>query len=142
MKKVLVLAAIVFAFIAAPVQKSEAQTFIRLKQGAAADTLKASDTKYTDKVSLNFAQIQCVSATVFIDSISGTPAGTATLQQSVDGANWNTAGTAISWSTGVDTSFIVSLNPFLGAWARVKLVATSATQKSKYTITLRSANVD
>lgn len=145
MKKILSLFAITI-LTALIVPKSEAQTFVRLVQGTAADTLKKSETHYTSTVNVGSANTQTVSVTVAIDSVSGTPKGTATLYQSVDGTHWNTTGSSATWkSTGTtwtahDTCFILSLNPFLGSFARVGIVTTSTTQKSKYSVTLRSSN--
>ncbi len=124
---------------------TQAQTFVRLKQGTAADTLKKSTTYYIGPVNVNFNDVQVVSATVAIDSVSGKPSGTATLEQSVDGTHWNTTGSSATWNNsistwvGADTSFILSLNPFLGAFARIKIATTDSTQKSKYWVTFKSS---
>ncbi len=131
------------------------QTLIRLKQAAAGDTIKASGTYYAGPANVNFSNGQVVSATIAIDSVSGTPNGTATLEQSVDGIHWNTTGSTKTWkstaanwkytnsvgSSVSDTCFILSLNPFLGAYVRIKIVATSTTQKSKWWATVKSSNM-
>lgn len=138
MKKILLISSFLFAIAF----NSNAQGLYKLKQGAAGDTLKASTTYTTVAVNLNTTNVQIVSGTIAIDSISGNPGGIATLEQSVDGTHWNTTGSTWDFNfQGTGThSGLVSLNPFLGAYVRVKIVTDATAQKSKYYITLRSAN--
>lgn len=144
------LAAIMFSALITT--DANAQAFQRLVQGTDADTLKASETHYTLSVNCGGRAVQAVAAHVSIDSVSGTCAGTATLQQSLDGVHWNTTGSAATWTgaawnnafpetSASDTCFILSLNPFLGQWARVKIVTTSSTQKAKYWVTIKSSDI-
>lgn len=154
MKKFLIALSIFAVALVAPVKS---QTIVRLVQGTAADTLKKSETHYTSSVNVNFANTQIVSATIAIDSVSGAPGGTATLYQSVDGLHWNTTGSTATWkctggayawsrhnangNTTPDTSFVLSLNPILGAYVKVGIVTNSTTQKSKYFVTVKSSNM-
>lgn len=153
MKKLIFFLLISFAGVLLQTENANAQAFQRLIQGQAGDTLKASETHYTDAVNIGYGNVQALAASVTIDSISGTPAGTATLQQSIDGTHWVTTGSSATW-TGVaawvavepataasDTTFFLSLNPCYGKWARVKVVTTSSTQKAKWYATIYSTNI-
>lgn len=140
MKKIIILFSL-FAFTALTFNPSNAQTFARLKQGNAADTLKASTT-YNNILNVNSDQLQTVSVQVFVDSVSGTPNGTATLYRSVDGSHWETTGQTETWITGIDTTFILTDSSFYGAYAKVAIVTTSTAQKSFYWLTLKAWKKD
>lgn len=152
MKKIFSILAIAAMFIVAPVKS---QTLVRLASGAAGDTLHASYTKYSSAVNVNFSNTQGLSFQFAVDSISGAPAGSFIVQHSVDGvhwnvyagdtvsytnAGWNTRGANGSGDTATNQSKVLNFYPFYGAYARVKTTTTSATQKSKYWIMLKSSN--
>jgi len=136
---------------------ASAQTYSTIASGRNQDTLNKSYTVYTNPINLIYSPTQSVFVTVAVDSISGAPAGKFILEHSVDGAHWtHYAGDTASYTntgwltkvtaklTGRDTnsnqSFMISQTPFLGAYARLKITTTSATQHSRYWITIKSSN--
>lgn len=137
---ILILSLVVAAFFGATVK---AQVYVKVKQGLAADTLKASTT-YNNTVNIGGNDLQTVSAHVFINKVSGTPRGTATLYRSLDGVHWETTGLSKTWVSGAwsDTTFIITDTAFYGYYAKVAIVTTSATQKSNYWLTVKSWNKD
>ena len=119
---------------------ADAQQYVLLKQGTASDTISKSQTKYTSAVNLNTQVLQSVIVAVKTTSVSGTPDTKYVLQRSVDNVNWwSLAGDTISYSA--TATQYVTVNPFYGAFARVKIYTGSGTQLSKMTISLKSNNV-
>ena len=127
-----------------------AQTFVRLKQAASADTIHKSQTLYTSMVNLNTSDLQAVVIGVKSDSVSGTPDTKFVLQRSVDGVHWLSAvGDTITYTAVTTTSSIVGggkykelpINPYTQTYARVAYYTGSGTQKSKVWIALRSSSI-
>lgn len=116
----------------------EAQTYKRIYQGVGADTLIESET-LSKVINVNSSGVQTVSIQVFIEEVSGSTEGTATLLQSLDGLNYE-ATTSTTWSTGVDTIFSLTSTSFVGIYAKLEIVATGTTQKNNVTATLKSWN--
>jgi len=78
--------------------------------------------------------VQLYSVHVTLDSISGTPAHTVTLNGSMDNSNWTTIST-VSWKgTTADTSFVITDISTGIAWPYVSLLVTgSSSSKSQLT---------
>lgn len=131
MKKIvylLVLIAFSFSMDAQTVVK-DGSDFYFSQGGQAADTVTASTT-FNYPVYLKVDRSVVFLTSVQIDSVSGTPSITTTLQGSVDYITWYDIDTVIT-TTGIDTSFtftdsVGNLWPFL----RVNSVATATAQKS------------
>lgn len=160
MKKILGVLAMAVMLVASTVTPAKSQTFVTLAQGRSQDTSLKSTTTYTPVVNLVYSAIQDAFVQVAVDSISGAPAGVFIVQHSVDGAHWKsyTGDTALTWTNtgwstksvakittnGRDTnSFIAGIAsqvPFYGNYLRVKLTTTSATQKIRYWIAVKSYN--
>jgi hypothetical protein len=99
--------------------------------GGTGDTIVASVSKAkTYNARSKYGKSITVSFQLDVDSVSGTPSGTATLYESVDGHNFITTGESVTWSTGVDTSFVITDTTFRGAYAKIDIVPTATTQKS------------
>jgi hypothetical protein len=93
-----------------------------------------------------------VSFTLAMDSIGGSPAATITPYVSNDGIHWTATGTPVVFTThsywhtsstvpGVsDTAVTVNTNPWTGKYIGLKVAVTSATQRAKYYITVKSYN--
>ena len=105
--------------------------------GAAADTLTASATKnyiFLINSPYNMDLIIQLNST----KVSGSPAYTSTLYESLDGVNWsaitNLSGVAKSAGTDYSTLYITAKTSsgaiFSGRYLKIAVVATSATQKS------------
>jgi hypothetical protein len=129
-----------------------AQTFVRLKQAATADTIIKSQKLFTSMVNLNTNDLQAVTIGVKVDSVSGTPDVKFFLQRSNDGINWlNVVGDTITYSAvttggnplikGGSKYAQISINPFYGTFARVGYYTGSGTQKSKVWISLKSSTI-
>lgn len=127
-----------------------AQTYVRLKQAATGDTIRASQKVFTPMVNLNSNDLQAVVIGVKADSVSGTPDVKFFLQRSNDGVNWlNVAGDTVAFSAVTTTSLIkggskytqISVNPFYGTFARVGYYTGSGAQKSKVWISLKSSTI-
>ncbi len=117
-----------------------AQTYQKLTQARAQDTIIASQILYTPGVSLNTATLQAVMVTVKTSTVSGTPDVAYTIQRSGDGVNWWSAvGDTMTYSATV-TKY-VTINPFYGAFIRVKSYTGGGAQKTKSAITLKSWDI-
>lgn len=127
--------------------ESKAQTFVRLKQATASDTIHKSTTLFTSAVNLNFNDLNAVVLEVATDSVSGTPDTKYVLQRSVDGIHWTSVVgdtlapvyTGNGNTTHPSVSKTLSVNPFYGTYARVKVYTGSGTQKSKMWIALKAS---
>jgi hypothetical protein len=148
MKKILFVTAILGMFAAS----ASAQTFVRLKQAAAADTIHKSQKLFTSMVNLNTNDLQAVTIGVKVDSVSGTPDVKFFLQRSNDGVNWlNVVGDTLTYTSvttggsplivGGSTYKQLNINPFYGTYARVGYYSGSGTQKSKVWISLKSSTI-
>lgn len=144
MKKILLISSILIALCAVTFN-ANAQSLTRLKQGTASDTIHKSITKYTSSVNLNFNDLQAVTVGVAADSVSGSPALTFILQHSADNTHWLSGTgdtTTVTVTGGVGYVYKqINVNPFYGAYARVKYYASSATQNSKVSVTLKSSTI-
>ena len=130
----------IIALIALFATSLNAQTVVRLKQAAAADTIHKSQTLYTQSVNINAAALQAVSIQVKTTTVSGSPDVSYVLQRSIDGVNWiSVVGDTVTSVTSV--SKLLNINPFYGNYARVAYYTGSGTQLSKVAITLKSANL-
>lgn len=146
MKKLIGLFAIAFTFLT--VMPAHSQTFVRLKQGLAADTIKASTTIYTAPVNLNATYLQALILQVACDSASGTPSPKFVLQRSTDGVHWfSVAGDTLAPSyKGVNTvhpgtNIQLNVNPYYGGYARVMIYTSGTAQKSKLWAAIRTAPI-
>jgi len=134
---------------------ANSQVFVRVASGRAAyDTLIASKTIYTQTVNVGALVSQSLGFTFAVDSISGAPAGSFIVQRSVDGVHFNALKgdtvtyTNSGWShngvgsgeTLTNQSFFLNYYPFYGNYVRVVVKSTSATQRIRYWITVRSNN--
>jgi len=126
--------------------ESQSQTAIRLKSGLSTETISASATLYTQVVNLNTSTLQAVTIQCATDSVSGTPDPKYVLQRSVDGVHWfSLAGDTLTPayigvnSVNPSTSAQLTINPFYGAYARIKIYTSGTTQRSKMWIALRAA---
>lgn len=133
MKKVLILLVTVFAFY----QLSKSQEYVSF-WGTSADTTLQDET-ISKVINVNSAKNLQVSVQIDVDSVSGTPGGTATLYESLDGVNYITTGETETWVSGVDTSFILTDATFVGAYAKIEIVANSTTQKADYSGVLKAS---
>lgn len=142
MKKVFLISTFLIAFVSFTIN---AQTLVRLKQGTASDTIHKSITKYTSSVNLNFNDLQAVTAGVAADSVSGSPALTFILQHSDDGSHWKSGtGDTVTVTVTGGVGYVakqINVNPFYGTFARVKYYASSATQNSKVSVTIKSSTI-
>lgn len=135
MKKIILLLAVVLIASIA----TQAQTYLKLSRGTAADTLIESTT-FSKSFNISAKETPTVSVQIAVDSVSGTPSGTATLYKSLDGINYETTGQAVTFTTGVDTIFTLTDTTFYGVYGRVDIVGTATTQKSIITETMKSWN--
>lgn len=149
MKKIFSLITLVaFSLVMCP-SLCEAQTFTRLKSGGVSDTIHKSSTLFTSSVNLNVNDLQAMSLEVAMDSVSGTPDTKFVLQRSVDGTHWSSVAgdtlapvyTGNGNTTHPSVSKTLNVNPYYGAFMRVKYYTGSGTQKSKVWITVRSATI-
>lgn len=131
MKKIFVLIMVVMVSLATFAQN----TYVTAPKsvngwGTAADTLTASAVKYYT-LSVKSPSLLKYSVAIFTDAVSGTPAFTALLQVSMDNVNWVDLDT-ITLSGGGDKygDFAPSSNEATKRYYRIKITATSATQKS------------
>ena len=149
MKKILFLTAILGMFA---VTSANSQTYVRLKQAAAADTIRASQKVFTAMVNLQSNDLQAVTIGVKADSVSGTPDVKFFLQRSNDGVNWlNVVGDTLTYTSvttggsplikGGSTYKQLNINPFYGSYARVGYYSGSGAQKSKVWISVRSSTI-
>lgn len=144
MKKLISIFALIFTIATINVN---AQTLVRPRQAAAADTLHKSTTSYsaTNGTNVNFSTTQYLNVQVEIDTTnggSGTPTGNAIFQWSVDGQHWITDigdTTAFASANAINISW--SKNAFKGAYCRVAIVTSSATQFSHWWCAIKSANM-
>ncbi len=103
-------------------------------------TLDASDTilnTNTLRKTIGLAakrSVQLYTIQVTLDSISGTPAHTTTLNGSIDNSNWTTIST-VSWAgSSSDTTFVLTDIATGVAWPFVSVLVTgSSTSKSQLT---------
>jgi len=117
----------------------DAQSYKELSTGSTADTLIESTTfSKTFKIAAKETQSVCVQ--VFVDSISGTPSATATLYQSLDNTNWISTGQTATFSTGVDTTFLLTDTTFYGIYGKIGIVATATAQRSQVKSIMKSFN--
>jgi len=107
-----------------------AQSYKVLSNGSISDTLVTSAT-FSETFKVVAKSVPTVSVQVSVDSISGTPSGTATLYQSLDNINWSTTGIAVTFTTGVDTSFYLTDTLFYGVYGKVAIVGTATAQRSQ-----------
>lgn len=114
-----------------------AQNYKELATGSAADTLVASQT-FSKTFKINCNDVPAVSVHVFVDSVSGTPSATATLYQSLDNVNWESTTKTATFSTGVDTTFILTDDAFYGIYGKIEIVGNATTQKSRITATSKA----
>jgi hypothetical protein len=140
---------------------TSAQGITILNQGEDGDTLHASYTKFSTRVNVNYNPTQSITITCAVDSISGAPAGSFIAQHSTDGVHWTTqvgdtiaTYTNANWTSGAasirvaGTSgdpltfqvFFKTFYPWYGPYLRVITKTSSATQKSKYWIAIKSSN--
>ncbi len=139
MKKIVGLLVIMAFAMVTPTIVS-AQTFQKLTQARAQDTIIASQTIYTPVISLNTASLQAVLVTVKTSTVSGTPDVAYVIQRSGDGLNWwSVTGDTMTYSATV-TKYVTS-NPFYGTFIRVKSSTGSGAQKTKSAISVKSWNV-
>jgi len=135
-----------FALTVFTVETSTAQGYVKLKQGAAGDTIHKSSTLFTSIVNLNVNAINSLSMQVATDSVSGTPDTKYVLQRSVDGVHWiSVAGDTLAPvyigngnTTHPSVSKQLDIAAFYGTFARVKIYTGSGTQKSKMWITIKA----
>lgn len=134
------IATIALSFIVAP-RETSAQTYKALIAGSAADTAHASTT-LSGFTNVNADNFQTVIVQCRIDSLSGTPAGTAKLYSSIDGTNWDQVGSTKTWTfiSASDTVITFTATSFPGVYAKVSVITTSGTQKIKARATLKSWN--
>ena len=116
-----------------------AQSYQKMYQGVGADTIIASQT-LSKVINVNSNNVQTVSVQILIDSVSGTPSGTATLYKSLDGTNYVTTGQSATWVSGVDSLFVLTDTSFYGVYLKTSIVTTATAQKSNVTATLKSWN--
>src|ERR1019366_5395058 len=88
MKKVAAVIGMALIFMVTVCQTSNAQSFTRLEQGRAQDTIHKSTLILTSAVNINTNDLQSLSLQVSTDSISGTPDTKYVLQRSVDGVHF------------------------------------------------------
>lgn len=129
---------------------SPGSTYKNIIQGGAGDTAHASVNIVGIANLLPAAYISTVKIQCRIDSLGGTPAGTAKLYFSNDGTNWDAAATtSVTWTftTGMtpgtganDTIFNISATSVTAAYAKLIIATTSGTQKIKAKATLLSAH--
>lgn len=136
---------------------ASSQTLVRVYQGRSGttDTLNASVTQYSPVINLNYNTTQAVGVTIAIDSIAGAPAGHIVCQHSTDGVHWVlTVGDTIAtwtntgWSIhGAGTTdplsnraFFKTFYPWYGCYIRFITYTTSASQRSRQWITVKSSN--
>jgi hypothetical protein len=149
MKKFLALTVIVLLASASMLQSAKAQVIAPranyhvLIAGGAADTAHASTTISGTASLLPADYISTYKVQVRIDSLSGTPAGTAKLYFSNDGVNWDVAATtSATWTfiTASDTIFNISATSVTAAFAKIAITTTSGTQKIKAKAVLLGAH--
>jgi hypothetical protein len=137
MKKLFSLLALV-AFLSVTVK---AQSYTKLTQGRAQDTISKSRTAYTASVNLNSSVIQAVVVSAKTTSVSGTPDVKYVVQRSMDNTNWwSVVGDTMTYSA-TETKY-VHINPYYGVFLRVVSYTGSGTQVSKSTITVKSWNAN
>ena len=133
MKKLLSLMALVASLTVS------AQSYTKLTQARAQDTIRASQTIYTTAVNLNTVGIQAVLVSVKTTSVSGTPDVAYAIQRSNDNVNWwSVAGDTMTYSATV-TKY-VSINPLYATFLRVKSYTGAGAQKTKSEITVKAWN--
>lgn len=131
------------------VETAHSQTWVKLKQGAATDTISKSKTYYTNPVNINFQDLQAMSLEVAMDSVSGTPDTKFVLQRSTDNQHWTSiAGDTLAPvytgngnTTHPSVSKQLNVNPLYATYVRVKYYTGSGTQKSKVWIALKSSTI-
>ena len=139
MKKIFVLLAIFAAFIFTNELMAQDATVSRNGTNfnltlTAADTILDSNT-LRKTIGLGAkASVQLYSVQVTLDSISGTPAQTITLNGSIDNSNWSTIST-VSWAgSASDTTFYFTDIATGIAWPYVSVLVTgSGSSKSQLT---------
>ena len=93
------------------------------------ETVSASDS-FRELFMVFSKDVATVTVQVFVDSVSGTPSGTATLYSSLDNTNWISE-TSVTWTSGVDTNFVLTDTTFYGLYGKLEVVTTGTTQSSK-----------
>lgn len=121
------------------VMSVSAQSYEVLSTGAAGDSLTASSV-FAETFKISAKETPTVSVQVSIDSVSGTPSATATLYQSLDNVNWISTGQTATFTTGVDTTFILTDTSFYGIYGKLSITGTATAQKSLVKSTMKSWN--
>ncbi len=137
MKKIL-FASTLFLMTAASMS---AQTYVKLYQGRAQDTIHKSTTLTSAAVNMIDASgIKTITMQVAADSVSGSPAPLFIIQRSVDGTHFESfAGDSLTCTVtdGVGTvAKTVAITPYNYPYARVLIKTSSSTQKSKVWVTV------
>lgn len=148
MKKFLFASIMLFAVCLTSNEKASAQ-FIAPKAnyhvlfaGGAGDTTHASLAISAVANLLPAERISTIKIQCRVDSLSGTPAGTAKLYFSNDGTNWDPAATtSVTWTftSASDTIFNIAATSVTAAYAKLLITPTSGTQKIKIRATLLGA---
>lgn len=133
MRKIVIILVLVGLAVTMSAQKN-----LLYKKLSTAETLTDAAT-YTATFNFSAQDVPTIAVLCDIDSVSGTPAGTATLYQSLDGVNWTSTGQTATWSTGVDTSFAIIDTLFYGVYGKIEIVGTG-TQVSQITSYVKQWN--
>lgn len=148
MKKLFLISTL-FILTVFTVETAQSQTWVKLKQGLAGDTIRQSTTLFTAPVNVNFQDLQALVLEVAMDSAKGTPDTKFVLQRSTDGQHWSSvagdtlipAYTGNGNNTHPSVSKTLSINPLYATFVRVKYYTSSTTQRSKVWIAVKTSTI-